>query len=122
MPKEVELAICTLRRADPNVEVAVSVAHVAKYHAYATSGTVVKRVLQTNGLARRRGPVSGAVVSNEQLLELGGMKLVEAALVETGYLKALAVAVKMLALMTSPLLGGRRWDRNSVICNVAATE
>lgn len=94
MPKEVELAICTLRRADPNVEVAVIVAHVAKYHAYETSGTVVKRVLRTNGLARRRGPVSDAVVSNEQRLELGGMKLVEAALVETGYLKALAVAVQ----------------------------
>jgi len=66
MPKEVELAICTLRRADPNVDVAVIVEHVAKYHAYKTSGTVVKRVLQTNGLARRCGPVSGAAVCNEQ--------------------------------------------------------
>jgi len=94
MPKEVELAICTLRQADPNVEVAVIVAHVAKYHAYKTSGTVVKRVLRTRGLARRRGPVTGAAACNEQRLELGGMKLVEAALVETGYLKALAVAVQ----------------------------
>ena len=94
MPKEVELAICTLRRADPNVDVAVIVEHVAKYHAYKTSGTVVKRVLKTNGLARRSGPVSGATVCNERRLELGGMKLVEAALVETGYLKALAVAVQ----------------------------
>ncbi|HMA91805.1 MAG TPA: hypothetical protein VKP30_03920 [Polyangiaceae bacterium] len=94
MPNGVELAICTLRRADPNVDVAVIVEHVAKYHAYKTSGTVVKRVLQTNGLARRCGPVSGAAVCNEQRLELGGMKLVEAALVETGYLKALAVAVQ----------------------------
>jgi hypothetical protein len=94
MPKEVELAICTLRRVDPNVDVAVIIEHVAKYHAYKTSGTVVKRVLQTNGLARRCGPVSGTAAGNEQRLELGGMRLVEAALVETGYLEALAVAVQ----------------------------
>ena len=94
MPKQVEAAICGLRQANLNVDVAVIVQHVAKYHAYTTSETVVKRVLRANGLARRRGPVSGAVVCNEQRLELGGMKLVEAALVGTGYLKALAVAVQ----------------------------
>ena len=94
MPKEIQAAICTLRQANPNVDVAVIVEHVAKYHAYKTCGTVVKRVLQTNGLARRRGPALGAAVCNEQRLELGGMKLVEAALVQTGYLKALAVAVQ----------------------------
>lgn len=94
MPKEIQAAICTLRQADPNVDVAVIVEHVAKHHAYKTSATVVKRVLQAHGLARRCGPVSGAVACNEQRLELGGMRLVEAALVQTGYLKALAVAVQ----------------------------
>jgi hypothetical protein len=94
MPKEIQAAICTLRQANPNIDVAVIVEHVAKYHAYKTCGTVVKRVLQTNGLARRRGPALGAAVCNEQRLELGGMKLVEAALVQTGYLRALAVAVQ----------------------------
>ena len=92
--KEIQAAICTLRQADPNVDVAVIVKHIAKHHAFATSETAVKRVLRANGLARRCGPVSGAAVCNEQRLELGGMKFVEAALVETGYLKALAVAVQ----------------------------
>jgi len=81
VPKDVQAAICTLRQANPNIDVAVIVEHVAKYHAYTTSGTVVKRVLKTNGLARRCGPVSGAAACNEQRLELGGMKLSEAALV-----------------------------------------
>src|SRR5664280_2914778 len=86
MPKEIQAAICTLRQADPNVDVAVIVEHVAKHHAYKTSATVVKRVLQAHGLARRCGPVSGAVACNVQRLELGGMRLVQAALVQTGYL------------------------------------
>lgn len=94
MPKEIQAAICTLRQADPNVEVAVIVEHVAKHHAYETSATVVKRVLRSNGLARRCGPVSGAAACNEQRLQLGAMKLVEAALVQTGYLEALTVAVQ----------------------------
>jgi hypothetical protein len=94
MPKEIQAAICTLRQADPNVDVAVIVKHIAKHHAFVTSDTVVKRVLRANRLERRCGPVSGEVALSEQRLQLGGMKLVEAALVETGYLKALAVAVQ----------------------------
>ena len=94
MPKEIQAAICTLRQADPNIEVAVIVEHVAQHHGHKTSGTVVKRVLRTHGLARRCGPVSGADARNEQRLELGGMRLVEAALVQTGYLEALAVAAQ----------------------------
>jgi transposase len=92
MPKEVRTAICTLRRADPNVAVEEIVAHVAKHHNYQTSATTVKRVLRAEGLSRRRGPVSGAEVG-ERRLELGGMKLVEAAALETGYLEALTLAV-----------------------------
>jgi hypothetical protein len=93
MPAQVRAAICTLRRADPNVDVEVIVQHVAKYHEFETSGTTVKRVLREEGLARRRGPVAGARLGGERHLELGGMKLVEAALQETGYLKALSAAV-----------------------------
>lgn len=93
MPKEVEGAICTLRQADPNVAVATIVEHVRKHHGYETSETVVKRVLREHGLERRPGPVSNSS-PQERKLELGGMKLVEAALVETGYLEALTLAVQ----------------------------
>jgi len=69
MPKEIQAAICTLRQADPNVEVAVIVEHVAKHHAYKTSTTVVKRVLQTHGLARRlwSGVWCSCLAMNEEL-------------------------------------------------------
>lgn len=93
MPAEVRAAMCTLRRADPNVDVEVIVEHVAKHHGFVTSGTTVKRVLREEGLARRRGPVAGASHGGELHLQLGGMKLVEAALEETGYLKALSAGV-----------------------------
>jgi hypothetical protein len=94
MPNEVLIAICTMRRVDPNVDADVIVEHVAKHHAFKTSETVVKRVLREHGLARRSGPAPNSESDSEKRLELGGMKLVEAALVETGYLKALAVAVQ----------------------------
>ena len=94
MPNEVLIAICTMRRVDPNVDVDMIVEHVARHHAFKTSETVVKRVLREHGLARRSGPVPNSESDSEKHLELGGMKLVEAALVETGYLKALAVAVQ----------------------------
>jgi len=103
MTPEVRGAICTLRRADANVAVAVIVDHIAEHHHTKTSDTMVKRVLREEGLARRRGPADGACGSGEQHLELGGMKLVEAALVETGYLKALSVAVaEQLAAVPAP--------------------
>jgi len=92
LPLDVRTAICTLRRVDPNVPVEKIVAHVAKHHSYKTSTTTVKRVLRQEGLSRRGGPVASSRVG-EQRLELGGMKLVEAAALETGYLEALMQAV-----------------------------
>ena len=103
IPAEVRAAICTLRRADANVSVAVIIDHIAKHHHVKISETKVKRVLREEGLARRRGPVEGAGSGGEQHLELGGMKLVEAALVETGYLRALSSAVsEQLAAVPTP--------------------
>jgi transposase len=92
MPVEVRTAVCTLRRADPNVSVEDIVAHVAKHHSYQTSTTTVKRVLRQERLSRRGGPVARGRIG-ERRLELGGMKLVEAAAMETGYLEALTQAV-----------------------------
>ena len=93
MPGEVRAALCTLRRADPNIDVEVMVEHVAKHHGFSTSATTVKRVLSEEGLNRRRGPVVANPKAGEQRLELAGMKLVEAACVETGYLQALTKGV-----------------------------
>ena len=87
-------AICTLRRANPDIDVVVLVEYALKHHGFSTSATTVKRVLRQEGLNRRRGPVIANPLAGEQRLELGGMKLVEAACVETGYVEALAVGVR----------------------------
>jgi hypothetical protein len=94
MPEAVRVAICTCRQVDPAMDVGAIMAHVAKHHDYSTSRTVVKRVLAEAGLARRRGPPARCEGVGEQRLELGGMKLVEAAAVETGYLAALTRSVE----------------------------
>jgi hypothetical protein len=92
-----------LRRADANVSVPKIIEHVAQYHAFEVRATMVKRVLREEELARPRGPVPGAGHGPEQRLELGGMKLVEAALVETGYVEAPSVAVtEQLAEVPTP--------------------
>ena len=93
MPEAVREAICTLRRADPNCPVQRIVAHVEKHHGYDVSETKVKAVLREAGLARRRGPPLGRTQSGEVRLELAGMKLVEAACMQTRYLGALTDAV-----------------------------
>jgi hypothetical protein len=100
---DVRGAICTLRRADANVSVTVIIDHIAKHHHVKISETAVKRVLREGGLARTRGRARGAGAGGELHLELGGMKLVEAALEETGYLKALSIAVgEQLAAVPVP--------------------
>ena len=86
-------AICTLRQADPNFAVVAIIAHVAKHHGYEVGETKVKEVLRAAGLARRGGPPSGAKAVGEVRLELAGMRLVEAASVQTGYVEALTTAM-----------------------------
>jgi hypothetical protein len=101
IPDDVRAAIRTLRQADPNVGVAVIVSHVAKHHGFKTSETTVKRILRSEGLARRRGPASYVAGIGERRLEFGGMKLVASALVETGYINALATGI-VAQLESSP--------------------
>ena len=86
---EVQTVICTLRRMDANVNVEVIVTHVKEHCGVQISATSVKRILRGAGLSRRRGPVKGASGAGEQRLELGGMKLIEAAVEQTGYLRAM---------------------------------
>lgn len=93
MPKKVRTTICTLRQIDPDFDVNLIVDHVAEFHDFKTSATTVKRVVNEEGLARRRGPARKDSSHGERRLELGGMKLVEAACVVTGYLGNLATAI-----------------------------
>ena len=103
MPETVRAAICTLRQADPNFAVAAIISHVAKHHGYEVGETKVKEVLRAAGLARRGGLPSGAKQVGEVRLELAGMKLVEVASVQTGYVEALTKAmVAQLAATPAP--------------------
>ena len=70
---EVRGAVCTLRRADPNVGVDVIVAHVAEHHGMQLSESTVKRILGDAGLSRPRGPANKGSAAGERRLELGGM-------------------------------------------------
>ncbi len=92
MPEEIQNAICTLRRMDPNINVEAIISHVKEYHDFKTSATTVKRVLRKNGLNRKSGQKQKPKAV-EKRLEFGGMKLLEAACVETGYVESLAKAV-----------------------------
>jgi hypothetical protein len=114
MPDSVRAEICALRRFDPNVDVNVIVAHVAKHCAFSTNDTTVKRILKAAGLHRRRGPSPACDTHGVQRLEFGGMKLVEAACVETQYVEALCKGIvgciENAAAPTNPMpadTGGR---------------
>ncbi len=93
MPDEIQVAIRTLRRANPAIDVETIADYVKKHHGFMTSGSAVKRVLREHGLNRRSGPQKGNTTAGEQRVELGGMKLLEAACVETGYVEAPARAI-----------------------------
>ncbi|MCD6499219.1 MAG: hypothetical protein J7M25_13085 [Deltaproteobacteria bacterium] len=94
MPPQVRTAICTLRQVDPDINAEDIVVHVRKFHGFETSTTKVKRVLKEAGLSGRPGPRRGRAGVGERRLELGGMKLVEAAAEATGYVKELTVAIQ----------------------------
>lgn len=112
MPAEMRATVCTLRRMDRNVDVGVIVEHLRQHHQFTTSETTVKRVLREEGLARRRGPADGGGPVGERHLQLGGMKLVEAALEETGYLEALSVAVSEQLAESFPTESARPVDKS----------
>lgn len=93
VPKEISTAICTLRRVDPNISVKAILSHLEEYYAFKTSGTTVKKVLREKGLNRRPGAQRGDSTTGEKRLELGGMKFLEAAFVETDYIGALTRSI-----------------------------
>lgn len=104
--EEVREAICVLRRADADFPVEKIVEYVREHHGQELSESTIRRILRRAGLNRRRGPKSGTGWQKDvkgRRLEFGGMKLVEAALIETGYSSALATALKEhVALLPVP--------------------
>ncbi len=52
-------AICTLRRADPNISVKAIIAHVKQHHGVTIGETSVRGILRKNGLSRPRGAPLG---------------------------------------------------------------
>jgi len=95
MSEDVKKTICALRLVDPNIDVESIVSHVKEHHDFKTSPSTVKRVLRKNGLNRKPGTQKGNSTAGEQRLEFGGMKLLEAAFIETGYVKALTEGVSV---------------------------
>lgn len=93
VPQIVREAICTLRRADPATSVQTIIEHVAKFHDVSVGPTTVKNTLAAAGLARRRGSPAGNTQAGAVPLEFAGMKLVEAAAVQSGALTALVNTV-----------------------------
>ncbi len=93
LSSKVAAELCTLRRADPQVAVQKLVEYAATQHQEKTNAATVKRVLKAQGLGRRPGPPTGSK-RREQQLVMGGMKLLEAVLVETGYLDAMVKGVQ----------------------------
>jgi hypothetical protein len=85
VPERVNEAICTLRRNEPTMPIDDILRHVNKHHNYTMSPATVRRILHDGGLARPRGAPIRTERCGQRRLELGGMKLVEAAIVQTGY-------------------------------------
>lgn len=94
--------VCEYRRADPDLNVEDIAAYARHHHGKKVSETSVKRILKEAGLERRSGRPAGGKGDGEKGdreklrgrdLVLGGMKLVEAAAVYTGYLSAMTDTV-----------------------------
>jgi len=115
--QEVQGAVSTLQRADPNVSVEAIMMHVAEHHGVQISASTVRRILRKAGLSRPRGPVKGVSGIGEQRLELGGMKLIEAAGVQTGYLRAMSegvIAVREANTQIETAGAGDKSDRDEL--------
>lgn len=93
VPEDIQALVCALRRADPDIGVPQIVSFVGSHHQRRVSDSSVKRILKRSGLHRPRGkPRRRSALSGKEL-RLGGMKLIEAAAVSTGYLEALTKTV-----------------------------
>jgi len=95
MSEDIKKTICALRLVEPDISVESIISHVKEHHNFKTSASTVKRVLRKNGLNRKPGTQKGNTTAGERSLEYGGMKLLEAAIVETGYARALTQAVSV---------------------------
>lgn len=108
IPEVVQQTVVKLRRMDPTMRVEEIVSFVDNHFGRTLSPSSVKRILKRSGLQRAAGRPSGprskgGGAVGERLLSLGGMKLVEAAAVSTGYLGALTgTVVNHVAALPTP--------------------
>jgi len=108
---EVREHVCTLRRLDPSIGVGEICIRVKNDLNQTTSETSVKRFLNKGGLSRASGRGRGPVRIGQSKLELGGMKLLEAAFEETGYLKAMTDTLVSLVAAEIPAESTETVDR-----------
>jgi transposase len=88
LPDDIQGLVCALRRADGDIGVPEIVSFVRSHHQRRVSESSVKRILKRSGLHRSCGKPRRSSSLRGTELVLGGMKLVEAAAVSTGYLEA----------------------------------
>jgi transposase len=97
IPEVVQQTVVKLRRMDAAMRVEDIGSFIDNHYGRTLSPSSVKRILKRSGLHRSTGRPAGSRKGGggpgERLLSLGGMKLVEAAAVSTGYLDALTQAV-----------------------------
>lgn len=93
VPEDIQSLVCALRRADSDIGVPQIVSFVSSHHQRRVSDSSVKRILKSSELHRKRGKPTRTSALRGKELRLGGMKLVEAAAVSTGYLEALTKTV-----------------------------
>jgi hypothetical protein len=93
----VQETVTKRRRREPAISVEEIVFFIRNHHGRTLSESSAKRILKCSGLHRPRDrpteKSAGGDGCGEPLLVLGGMKLVEAAAVSTGYLDGLTEAV-----------------------------
>ena len=96
IPETVQQTVLKLRRRDPDISVEQIVSFIWNHHGRRLSESSAKRILKRSGLHRPRGRPAKQEESKGKgghLLNFGGMKLVEAAAVSTGYLEGLTQTV-----------------------------
>lgn len=106
IPEKVQETVLKLRRREPKMNVEQIVSFIRNHHGRKLSESSVKRILNRSGLHRPRGrpeKKQGERKGGGKLLSFGGMKLVEAAAVSTGYLEGLTqTVVKHVAGLPTP--------------------
>jgi transposase len=101
---DIRQVVCSLRRSNQDISVTQIANVLRQHHGRKISETTIKRILHETGLARKSGRTALSKAAQKgRRLHLGGMKLIEAAAMVTGYLDQLtASVVEHLATLDRP--------------------